>query len=82
MSLAPFTHAVFIVFLFATLFANQKKTEAGVYNTFSVFNAGTMVFGFGALGYVPGRMLTDACVVFGQLCRLCMHYGWLCTTTR
>lgn len=49
-----------MVFLFATAFANQSKTQDGVYNTFSVFNAGTMVFGFGALGYVPGRMSTYA----------------------
>jgi hypothetical protein len=48
--------AAIVSFLVATVFHSQPHTDAGVYNIFSVMNYGTMIFGFGALGFAPNRM--------------------------
>jgi predicted anti-sigma-YlaC factor YlaD len=53
----PWSVAAVVSFLVATVFHSQPHTDAGVYNIFSVMNYGTMIFGFGALGFAPNRML-------------------------
>eukprot|EP01134_Creolimax_fragrantissima_P007704 CFRG7704T1 len=49
---------IFMTFMVTTVFANQDKSCAGAYNIISVINFGVMVFGFGAMSFLPGLMDT------------------------
>ncbi|KNC76603.1 hypothetical protein SARC_10904 [Sphaeroforma arctica JP610] len=56
--LSRFARVIFMTFLLCTTFPQQDKSCSASYNIVSVLNFGVMVFGFGAMSFLPGLMQT------------------------